>query len=81
MHYGRRAGWFDEGSDAGGAGGKALRTAVTAAKKGNEIFQEKWNELKQSVGQSNVGYVKFGLVDRTPKGRHGVELPPLLARR
>ena len=81
MHYGRRAGWFDEGSDAGGAGGKALRTAVTAAKKGNEIFQEKWNELKQSVGQSNVGYVKFGLDDRTPKGRHGVELPPLLARR
>ena len=81
MHYGRRAGWFDEGSDAGGAGGKALRTAVTAAKKGNEIFQEKWNELKQSVGQSNVGYVKFGLDDRTLKGRHGVELPPLLARR
>jgi hypothetical protein len=79
--YGRRAGWLDEDSDGGGAGGAALRTAAKAASRGNEIFQAKWDELKRTVGSAPVGYARFGLDDDRPKGRNGVELPPLLARK
>ena len=79
--YGRRAGWLDEDSDSGGAGGAALRTAAKAASRGNEIFQDKWDELKRTIGGAPVGYVRFGLDGERPRGRHGVELPPLLARR
>ena len=79
--YGRRAGWLDEDSDGGGAGGAALRTAAKAASRGNEIFQAKWDELKRTVGSAPAGYARFGLDGERPRGRHGVELPPLLARR
>lgn len=81
VHYGRRAGWLDEDSDGGGAGGAALRTAAKAASRGNEIFQAKWDELKRTVGSAPAGYARFGLDGERPRGRHGVELPPLLARR
>jgi|TARA_B110000977_G_scaffold120628_1_gene155247 hypothetical protein len=84
VYYGKQSGWLDTDATNGGAGGAALRTAVTAAKKGNDLFQEKWNELKQTAGRSSGGgYARFGLDDdRPPKGHPGgVELPPLLPRR
>ena len=64
--------------------GDAVRAVVAkgreAAARGNDMFRAKWHELKEKVGRASAPrYARFGLDDDRP--RHGVELPPLIAKR